>query len=130
MKELKLKPSLEIMDEVIAFVEQELQSAGVPTSTLLQMDVAVDEIFSNIARHSGATVASVGCSVARGVITLRFADNGSPFDPTSTSDPDTSLSADERQIGGLGIFIVKNTMDSVLYEYADGKNVLALTKTI
>ena len=90
--------------------------------------MAVDEIFSNIARYSGAAVATLGCAAEEGRATLRFSDNGRPYDPTGNPDPDTALSAEERDIGGLGIFMVKKLMDEVTYEYADGLNILTLVK--
>lgn len=128
MKKLKLTPTLESMEQVAAFVEQELENAGVPMKVIAQMNIAVDEIFSNIARYSGANDATVGVTVEDGRVTLRFADNGRPYDPTEKPDPDTSLSAEERDIGGLGIFMVKKSMDTVEYEYHDGLNILTLTK--
>ena len=94
------------------------------------MNVAVDEIFSNIARYSGATAATLGCSLADGRMTLRFSDNGRPYDPTGKPDPDTTLSAEERDVGGLGIFMVKKIMDEVTYEYVDGLNILTLVKAL
>lgn len=128
MKKLKLNPALECIEQVSVFVEQELETAGVPMKTIMQMNIAVDEIFSNIARYSGANDATVGVTVDDRRITLRFADNGRPYDPTGKPDPDTTLSAEERDIGGLGIFMVKKTMDTVKYEYHDGLNILTLTK--
>ncbi|MCI2055609.1 MAG: ATP-binding protein [Oscillibacter sp.] len=128
MKRLKLAPSLDAIDSVTAFVEQELEAADVPMKVIMQMNIAVDEIFSNIARYSGATDATVGVGVSDGVATLRFADNGSPYDPTQKADPNIALSAEERDVGGLGIFMVKKSMDSVEYEYHDGLNILTLKK--
>lgn len=128
MKKLKLSPALDSIDAVTAFVEQELEAAGVPMKVITQMNIALDEIFSNIARYSGANDATVGVSVEDGRVTLRFADNGLPYDPTHKPDPDTTLSAEERDIGGLGIFMVKKSMDTVEYEYHDGLNILTLTK--
>lgn len=128
MKKLKLSPSLESIDQVTAFVEQELEAADVPMKTMVQMNIAVDEIYSNIARYSGASDATVGVCVEAGCVTLRFADNGQPYDPTEKPDPDIALSAEERDIGGLGIFMVKKSMDTVEYEYHDGLNILTLTK--
>ncbi|MPN64165.1 hypothetical protein SDC9_211936 [bioreactor metagenome] len=128
MKKLKLNPTLESMEQITAFVEQELENGGIPMKIIVQMNIAVDEIFSNIARYSGANDVTVGVFVKEGHITLRFADNGRPYDPTEKPDPDTSLSAEERDIGGLGIFMVKKSMDTVEYEYHDGLNILTLTK--
>lgn len=128
MKKLKLAPSLESMEQVTDFVEQELEAVGVSMKVIAQINIAVDEIFSNIARYSGANDATVGVSVEDERITLRFADNGRPYDPTGKPDPDTTLSAEDRNIGGLGIFMVKKSMDTVVYEYHDGLNILTLTK--
>lgn len=128
MKKLKMVPILENLCEVTAFVEQELAAAEISMKMIMQMNIVVDEIFSNIARYSGATNVTVGCLVQDSNVTLRFADNGVHYDPTKRDDPDTSLSADERDIGGLGIYMVKKSMDSVNYEYHDGQNILVLTK--
>ena len=128
MKKYKLTPTLDAMDQVTAFVEQELEAKDIPVKVIAQINIAVDEIFSNIARYSGASDATVGVSVEAGSITLRFADNGRPYNPTETPDPDITLPAEEREIGGLGIYMVKKSMNSVEYEYRDGLNILALTK--
>ena len=130
MKKLKLVPSLESMEQVTDFVEQELETVGVSMKVIAQINIAVDEVFSNIARYSGANDATVGVSVEDERITLRFADNGRPYDPTGKPDPDTTLSVEDRNIGGLGIFMVKKSMDTVVYEYHDGLNILTLTKKI
>lgn len=128
MKKLEISPTMESMEQVTTFVEQELEAAGIPRKVISQMNIAVDEIFSNIARYSGASEASVYVSVEEGRIILRFSDNGNPYDPTKRADPHTNLSIEERDIGGLGIFIVKKSMDTVEYEYQDGINILTLTK--
>ena len=128
MKKLKLSPTLESMEQVTAFVEQELEAQDIPVKMIAQMNIAVDEIFSNIAKYSGASDVTVSVKVEEGRVILRFADNGYPYDPTKEPDPDTNLSTEERDIGGLGIFMVKKSMDTVDYEYHDGLNVLTLTK--
>lgn len=130
MQKLKLPPSLEAMERVTSFVEQSAEDAGLPMKLIAQLNIAVDEIFSNIARYSGATDATVGEKVSNGWVTLRFADNGLPYDPTANVAPDTTLSADDREIGGLGLFMVKKFMDIVEYEYHDGLNILTLKKRI
>jgi sigma-B regulation protein RsbU (phosphoserine phosphatase) len=128
MKKLKLNPTLESIEQVTAFVEQELEAADISMKMIAQMNIAVDEIYSNIARYSGANDATVGVNVEDGRVTLRFADNGRPYDPTVKPDPVTTLSAEERDIGGLGIYMVKKFMDTVEYKYHDGLNILTLTK--
>lgn len=130
MQKLKLPPTLEAMAKVTAFVEQSMEDAGMSMKLIAQMNIAVDEIFSNIALYSGATDATVGVKVSNGGITLRFADNGLPYDPTANAAPDTTLSAEEREVGGLGLFMVKKFMDTVEYEYHDGLNILTLKKQI
>ena len=72
----------------------------------------------------------MGCALSEGKATLRFSDNGRPYDPTEKPDPDTTLSAEDRDIGGLGIFMVKKIMDEVSYEYTDGLNILTLVITV
>ena len=97
---------------------------------IAQVNVAVDEIFSNIARYSGATGVALRCSMTDGRATPRSSDNGRPSDPTEKPDPDTTQSAEEREAGGLGIFMVKKLMDEVTYEYVDGSNILTLVKSL
>lgn len=128
MQKLKIKPSAGATEEVTAFVETKLNDAGVPRKTINQINIAIDEIFSNIVNYSSATDATVGISTENGIATLRFADNGLHYDPTIQGDPNVSLSAEERKIGGLGVFLVKKLMDSISYEYKDGLNILILTK--
>jgi len=127
--ELSVFPSLESIGTVTAFIEDKLGEAGVPMKATMQVNVAVDEIFSNIARYSGATESRVGCRLEENRLTLRFSDNGAPYDPTSRPAPDITLSAEEREIGGLGILMVQKTMDAVRYEYKDGQNLLTIEKT-
>ena len=130
MKKIGIAPTLDKLPEATGFFEDILSAANAPMKVIAQVNVAVDEIFSNIARYSGATAATLGCSLADGRMTLRFSDNGRPYDPTGKPDPDTTLSAEERDIGGLGIFMVKKIMDEVAYEYVDGLNILTLVKAL
>ncbi len=129
-KQISVKPSLEAVGEVAAFVEAELEAADVPLKTIMQMNIAVDEIFSNIVRYSSADNATVSCEVNDSEIMLRFTDNGTAYDPTQKADPDISLSAEERNIGGLGIYMVKKAMDSVVYESENNLNILTITKKL
>lgn len=127
-KTLLVKPSLESLAEVAQFVEQALLDGGVNEMDLMQMNIAVDEVFANIIHYSGASDAVVRCRVENGTVTLSFADNGTPYDPTLKEDPDITLSAEEREIGGLGIYMVKKFMTRMEYVYRDGMNILTLTK--
>ena len=125
---LQAPPELESIPQVCEFLEGVLQDQGAPIKAVTQVNIAADEIFSNIARYSGATAAWVDCEAGEGRAVIRFRDNGRPYDPTAQPEPDTTLSAEEREIGGLGIFMVKKTMDRVSYEYAEGQNVLTIEK--
>lgn len=128
MKKISVPPQLSSIDTVTAFFEECLEEQSTPMKVVSQINIAVDEIFSNIARYSGATSVSIGCETEKDHVVLRFADNGRPYDPTEKADPDITLSAEERDIGGLGIFMVKKTMDEVVYEYTDGWNILTIQK--
>ncbi len=127
-KEITVKPSGEAVAEVTEFVESILSENDIPFKTIAQVNVAIDEIFSNIALYSGASSATVTCILNSDNIEIEFSDNGKPYDPTKSKDPDTSLSADEREIGGLGIFMVRKTMDDISYVYRDNKNILTIRK--
>ena len=135
MKELTVPATLDRLEAVQKFVEEELEQHGCPMSTLLQVSVAVEEIFVNIAHyafHPEVGEATIRCAVGGDPlqVTIQFLDSGKPFDPLARPDADITLPAQERQIGGLGILMVKKTMDDVAYEYKDGCNVLTLKKKI
>ena len=91
-----------------------------------KINIVFDEIYANIVNYSKATLASVSYSIENGKLCLTFTDNGIPYNPLEAREPDVTLSAEEREIGGLGIFMVKKMTQSMEYEYADGKNVLTL----
>lgn len=125
---ITLNPKEENMEELLAFVEEKLTEKNVPLKTITRMCIAIDEIYSNIRFYSGATKATIECLVSNNVVCLNFLDDGRPYNPLETKDPDITLSAEERELGGLGIFMVKKTMDSVVYEYISGFNRLSLKK--
>ncbi|MBQ6755879.1 MAG: ATP-binding protein [Oscillospiraceae bacterium] len=132
MSEITLAATTENIGAVTAFVDEELEKVDCPIKAQMQIDVAIDELFSNIALYAyeNGGDATVIFDFADGVVSLTFTDSGKPYDPTKKDDPDTTLSAEEREIGGLGIFLVKKTMDSIDYRYEDGKNILTIKKTI
>ena len=111
---------MDTIGQVSSFLEQELEKLEVPMKTANKLQIAMDEIYSNIVRYSGADDAEIKCCVDDGILTLRFRDNGTPYNPLDAETPDTTLSAEERSIGGLGIFMVRKMMDSVDYMYKDG----------
>ena len=126
---LETAPQTENLEQVTAFVEKQLCAKNAPPKILAQINIAVDEIFSNITRYSGAKTFSLACKVSEHSVILRFCDDGVPYDPTKQPEPDVTLAAEERQIGGLGIYMVRKTMDDVRYTYTDGQNVLTVEKS-
>ena len=100
----------------------------------MQIDIAIDELFGNIANY--AYNPEIGSATVRVEVTeeptviITFIDHGVPYNPLEKTDPDTSLSAEEREIGGLGIFMVKKSMDHISYEYKNGQNILRIKKNL
>lgn len=123
----------EKLQDVIAFVEDELGKAGAPAKAVTQITIAAEEIFINIASYAyprGTGSVDVGIKVDGGTARLRFEDSGVPFDPTQAEEPDVTLPAEERPVGGLGILLAKKTMDSMEYGRRDGRNRLVMTKKL
>ena len=132
MKELTIAASIENLDEVIDFVNTELERNGCPLELANQIDLAVEEIFVNIANY--AYTPAVGSVVIRiaieeGVI-IKFEDTGKFFNPLEHPDPDLDKPLTEREIGGLGILFVKKTMDKIDYKRVSNKNVLTMIKRL
>ena len=130
-KELVIEASTDKLVEVIAFVDTQLENFECSMKTQMQIDIAVEEIFVNIAHYAynpAVGKATIRIEVTDGIVSLTFIDNGIPYDPLAKEDPDITLSAEERQIGGLGIFMVKKSMDDMRYEYKEGHNILTITK--
>ena len=134
-KELSIPAEIEKLPELLSFLEQQLEEAGCPMKTQMQISVAAEEIFVNIANYAytpGKGIATVRLTISQDPVTatITFIDRGTPFDPLKKEDPDVTLSAEEREIGGLGIYMTKKTMDEVHYEYKDGQNRLTLVKQL
>ena len=132
-KELEITAEVNKLPEVLSFIEQQLEKADCPLKTQMQIFIAAEEIFVNIASYAyapgtGNAVIRVECSENPAAAVISFLDSGVPFDPLAKEDPDVSLSAEEREIGGLGIFMAKKTMDDLHYEYRDGQNILTISK--
>lgn len=133
MAEITVAADLDSLNDVLAFVDGEMERAGCSMKLMTQVDMAVEEIFVNIARyayHPEAGEASVRCEAGGDPfqIVVGFADQGRPFNPLDREDPDVTLDAEARQLGGLGILMAKKLMDEIQYEYRDGKNILTLRK--
>ena len=126
---------VEALSDVLGFVDQTLEGYECPMKIQMAVCVAIEEVFVNVAHYAygegeGDMTLGIGFDEESRTITFRMTDKGVPFDPLKKPDPDITLSADEREIGGLGIFITKKTMDTVTYAYENGENVLTMTKKI
>ncbi|MDO4815796.1 MAG: SpoIIE family protein phosphatase [Bacillota bacterium] len=135
MKELTVEATIENIETVTEFVDGQLEALGCGMKAETQINIAIDELFSNIARYAynpdvGSATVRVEVEEDPMAVIITFIDNGMPYDPLKSMDPDTNLPAEDREVGGLGIFIVKKTMDEVTYEYKDGKNILKIKKEI
>ena len=135
MSELTLEAKVENLDDVIAFVDSALEAIDCPPRTQMQIDISVEELFVNIANYAyapnvGMATIKVNTQKDPKEIAITFIDSGVPYNPLAKKDPDITLSSEERQIGGLGIFMAKKSMDKVEYEYTDGQNMLTIKKAI
>ncbi len=125
----------ESLPEVLSFVEETLESFDCSMKIQTAICVAIEEVFVNVARYAypdteGDMSLYIGFDEQTRDVTFRVSDKGVPFDPLKKPDPDITLSAEEREIGGLGIFITKKTMDTVTYAYENGENILTMIKKI
>lgn len=135
MKTKTIPASAENLSKVFAFVEECLEEKACSRKMFLQIQMAVEEIFVNIASYAyqpeSGTV-KIGVEVQEEPLTavITFLDHGIPYDPLSRESPDLDIPIEERDVGGLGIYLVKEIMDDVSYEYRDGQNMLTLTKRL
>ena len=135
MKELTIAATVENINTVTDFVGEQLEAYDCPMKAQIQINIAIDELFSNIAHYAynpetGDATVRVEVVEDPMAVVITFIDKGVPYDPLKQADPNTTLSAEEREIGGLGIFMVKKTMDDITYEYKDGQNILKIKKNI
>ena len=136
MAEKIFPAALDQLELVQSFIREQLEGYACSEKVKFQLDVAVEEIFVNIAHYAfrpdQTGEATIRCWVGGSPlqVTIQFLDSGKPFDPLAKKDADITLSAEERGIGGLGILMVKKSMDAVDYAYENGRNVLTIKKTI
>ena len=135
MADLTVDALVSNLDQVLAFVDGQLETMDCSMKAQMQIDVAVEEIYVNIANYAyapetGKAYISVRPDPDNASVTIEFRDNGIPFDPLAKADPDVTLSAEERNIGGLGIYMVKKSMDGMEYEYRNGQNILTIRKLL
>lgn len=132
MKILRIPAADDRLEDINTLLEEELGSVDCPMKILMQIQLSVEEIFVNIAHYAygeGSGEAELTLVTAPGRFTMSFRDWGTPFDPLKKEDADVTLGVEERKIGGLGIFLVKKSMDEVHYTHEDGTNLLTIIKT-
>ena len=135
MKELTIAATVENIETVTDFVDEQLEALECPMKAQMQINIAIDELFGNIAHYAynpDVGEATVRVEVAKDPLSviITFIDGGVPYDPLAAADPDITLSAEERTMGGLGIFMVKKSMDDVTYRYENGRNILSIRKNL
>lgn len=127
---VKVEPAIDNLDTVTQYIEDGLTELGVGMKIITKFNIALDELFSNIVYYSGADIVEAGYGIEHDEVVLALKDNGREYNPLEKENPDTTLAADERPIGGLGICIVKKLMDDMLYTRQDGQNLLIIKKKI
>lgn len=135
MKELTVEASVENIGEVTEFIDRQLEESGCPVKEQIQIDIAIDELFGNIAHYAynpdtGPATVQMEVRQEPSEVIITFIDNGIPYNPLAKADPDVTLSAEKREIGGLGIYMVKQSMDEISYEYKNGQNILRIRKVL
>ncbi len=135
MVEKTFDAALDQLDDVLAFVTGQLEILECPMKKQIQIEVAVEELFVNIVSYaypssSGTALVRVALEEDPRAVEITLADHGIPYNPLAKADPDVTLSAEDRQVGGLGIYMAKKNMDGMTYEYRDGQNILKLKKLI
>jgi len=135
LKELTLEAVKENITAVTMFVDEQLEALECSMKAQMQLDVAVDELFTNIASYAypsgtGNATIRLDFDPADRMFSITFIDSGIPYNPLEKPDPDVTLSAEERSIGGLGIFLVKKTMDDMTYRYENNQNIVTIRKKI
>lgn len=135
MKKIEIEAKKENLEEVLAFIDGYLEEVECPMKKQMQIDLAVEELFVNVALYAyapgtGDVVIEISLSEDRSQALITFIDSGIPYDPLAKEDPDVTLPGEERQIGGLGIFLIKQYMDDIRYRFIDGCNNLTIVKNL
>lgn len=135
MNELIVEAKTENLQQVLDFVNERLRAWGCSNKIMAQLDIAVEELFVNISNYaypksSGNAVIQIVRKEHPASAEITFLDSGIPYNPLEKQKPDITLSAEERQIGGLGIYMVKKSMDNIWYEYKNGQNILTISKIL
>ena len=133
MEKITVEAVLDNLQTVLGFATQHLEERDCPMKVLMQTELVVEEIFVNIASYAynpetGPATFCMEFEDNPNAVLMTFIDSGKPYNPLEKADPDTTLAIEERDVGGLGIFLVKKNVDELTYEYTDGKNILRMKK--
>ena len=133
MEELTIDATVDNLTAVTEFITSSLEEKDCSMKIIMQMELVIEELFVNVASYAyrpniGPVTIGRKFEDAPPSVTVTFTDGGTPFDPLEKEDPDTNADIEERQIGGLGIFLVKKNVDDIFYERKDGKNILTIKK--
>lgn len=135
MKKLSIEATIGKLKEVAAFLDDNLNGLDLTAGDSMQIEIAVEEIYSNICYYAygdniGTVEIGIEISECSHMLTIIFVDSGKPYNPLQGDDPDITIPIKEREMGGMGVFMVKQIMDEVLYENRDGQNILTLKKLL
>ena len=135
MPELTTEAKKENLNDVLSFVKSQTDKYDCPPKIIMQLNLVIEEIFVNIASYaynSGTGPVRIRTDIKKDPlsIVIEFADDGVPYNPLAKEDPDITLTAEKRQIGGLGIYMVKKCVDNISYKYENGQNILTIEKNI
>lgn len=133
MEKFTIEAVTENLQDAIDFATERLEAHDCPMKVVMQMELVIEEIFVNVSSYAyrpdvGDVTICIDFAENPAAVEMTFIDSGKPYNPLEKDDPDTTLGIDEREIGGLGIFLVKKNVDDIFYEYADGKNILRIKK--
>jgi anti-sigma regulatory factor (Ser/Thr protein kinase) len=133
MEKITVPSIIDRLYDVMNCADEVMQTSGLDKKQQINVNIAIEEVFVNISCYAYSGCAgdvTVSFSADKNKLVIEFADGGTPFNPLVKPDPDISLPAEKREIGGLGIFMVKKLMDDVSYRYENGKNILTLEKNL
>ena len=133
MEKITVEAKIENLQQVTDFATEKLEARDCPIKAAMQLELVIEEIFVNIASYAyesatGDATFCIDFAQDPDAVSLTFIDGGKPYNPLEKPDPDITLDMDERDIGGLGIFLVKKNVDEISYERTDGKNILHMKK--
>ena len=133
MEKITVEALVENLQTVTDFATEQLEMRDCPMKASMQLELVIEEIFVNIANYAyhpeiGSATFCMEFEENPSAVRMTFIDGGKPYNPLENDDPDTTLDIDERDIGGLGVFLVKKNVDEISYEYAGGKNILRMKK--